>query len=84
MKVVIIGSGNVATVLARKIAATEHEIIQIAARNIDKAIELSSFLKTTYTTNFVNINRLADIYVIAVSDQAVATVAGQLKLIDQV
>jgi predicted short-subunit dehydrogenase-like oxidoreductase (DUF2520 family) len=80
MKVIIIGSGNVATVLGRKIVEAGHEIIQVAGRNLQKVIALSSSLKAGYTTNFLEISMLADIYIISVSDVAISEVAALLKL----
>lgn len=84
MKVVIIGSGNVATVIGKKIANTKHEITQIVGRNKEKVINLSSYLKATYTFNILNINKTSDIYIIAVSDNSITQVAANLKLIDKV
>ncbi len=36
MKVVIIGAGNVATVLGKKILEAGHEILQVVGRNLEK------------------------------------------------
>lgn len=78
MKVVIIGSGNVATVFGKKIMAASHEIIQVAGRNVEKVAELASLLKADYTTSLANISKAADLYIISVSDSAISPVAGQL------
>lgn len=80
MKVVIIGSGNVATVLGKKILQAGHEIIQVAGRNIDKVQALASFLNTTFTLNLLEINPSSDIYIISVTDAATSEVASKLKL----
>lgn len=84
MKLVIIGSGNVATVLSKKIIQAEHEIIQVAGRNVETVRALASYLNVSYTTNLRNISQLADLYVIAVSDAAIANVASDLKLNQQI
>ena len=42
MKVVILGSGNVASVLCALIQKGGHEIVQVASRNVDHAKELAS------------------------------------------
>ena len=80
MKVVIIGSGNVATVIGRKISVSGHEIVQVAGRNTEKVDALASSLKTGYTTNLTEISTLGDIYIISVSDAAISAVASQLQL----
>ena len=84
MKVIIIGSGNVASVLGKKILAAGHEIIQVAGRNVENLASLSSSLKTTYTTNLLEIKKDADIYIISVSDLAIGSVISQLKLKNQI
>ncbi len=84
MKVVIIGSGNVATVLGKKIFEAGHEIVQVVGRTPEKAEALASHLKSTSTSNIKGISYLADIYIIAVSDSAVAHIASQLKLNDKI
>lgn len=80
MKVVIIGSGNVATVLGKKILRSEHEIIQVASRSAPQVEALAASLHTEYTTDLLNINSSADIYIVAVSDAAISSVALQLKV----
>ena len=83
MKVVIIGSGNVATVLGNKIAGAGHEIVQVAGRNAEKVSSLACSLKTACTTNLFDINLLADVYLIAVTDAAIEKIASILKLNNQ-
>lgn len=80
MKVVIIGSGNVATVFGKKMLNAGHEIIQVAGRNIEKVTKLASYIKASYTTDLSCINPEADIYIISVSDSAIQSVASQLRL----
>lgn len=83
MKVVIIGSGNVATVLGRKIANAGHEIVQVFGRNEEKLRVVASYLKTACSSNLSKISMLADIYIIAVSDAAISSVASSLQLNDK-
>jgi predicted short-subunit dehydrogenase-like oxidoreductase (DUF2520 family) len=80
MKVIIIGTGNVATVLGKKILQAGHEIIQVAGRNFEKANELGGQLHCNVIYNVRYINLGADIYIIAVSDASIGVVAAQLKL----
>ena len=74
MKIVIIGTGNVATVLARKILQSGHLIIQVAGRNKAHAQTLGLLLKTPYTDSFYEVADNADIYIIAVSDSALTDI----------
>lgn len=84
MKVVIIGTGNVAAILGKKILDAGHEIIQVVGRNFEEANLLASQLQTTAVYNTRYINLYADIYIIAVSDTSIHSVADQLKLKDKI
>lgn len=84
MKVVIIGSGNVATVLGKKIQLAGHEIVQVAGRNEDTVRELAANLHCEFTFNLLEINILAELLIICVADTAVASVAGELKFNKQI
>ena len=80
MDIVIIGSGNVAAVLGRKFKAAGHTIVQIYSRNASAASELA-YEWDTESTNYKSlINKKADIYIIAVADNAIDDVAEDLKL----
>jgi predicted short-subunit dehydrogenase-like oxidoreductase (DUF2520 family) len=71
MKVVLIGSGNVATILGRLIADAGHEVIQVMSRNIEHAKELGELLGTVYTDYTQPVNMNGDIVIIAVSDSGI-------------
>src|SRR6202044_2262449 len=70
MKTVIIGSGNVATVLGEIIAAAGHPLLQVVARNEDRAATLAQALGCAYTTRYAGIDRTADLYIVALTDSA--------------
>lgn len=80
MKIVIIGTGNAATVLGRKFLAAEHEILQVYGRNQLHAELIADTLSTTYTTNLSHLNSTADIYIIAISDTSISTLVADLQL----
>jgi predicted short-subunit dehydrogenase-like oxidoreductase (DUF2520 family) len=80
MKVVIIGSGNVATVMGGKIAAAGHAILQVMARRPEAAADLARQWDTSYTTEWAQVRRDADLYLIAVSDKAVPGLSAVLQL----
>ncbi len=80
MDIVIIGSGNVAAVLGRKFKAAGHSIIQIYSRNASAASELA-YEWDTESTNYKSlINKNADVYIIAVNDDAIDDVTADLRL----
>ena len=80
MDIVIIGSGNVAAVLGRKFKAAGHTILQIYSRNAAAASELAYEWDTESTNYKITINKNADMYIIAVSDDAIDDVTADLKL----
>jgi len=80
MKVVIIGSGNVATVLSRKVLSAGHEIRQVIGRDKDHAATLADELKCSHTSTFDDIYRDADLYILAVSDSSLSEISNKLFL----
>ena len=80
MKIVIIGTGNVATALGRKIVQCGHHIVQVAGRNAAHAQTLGVLLHTPYIDNFYEIADGADIYIIAVSDTALTDIENWLPV----
>src|SRR5689334_1582231 len=80
MNIVIIGTGNAATVLGRKFKSAGHKIIQVVGRNSGAASELAYALDTVSTNYLSAINRNAELYLIAVTDGAIATIINDLKL----
>jgi predicted short-subunit dehydrogenase-like oxidoreductase (DUF2520 family) len=80
MDIVIIGSGNVAAVLGRKFRAAGHHILQVASRNASAASALAYEWNTVSTNYLSAINRNAEVYIIAVSDNAIEVVIKELKL----
>src|SRR6478672_5407545 len=83
MKIVIIGTGNTATVLGRKLKAAGHKILQVFGRDTSAASKLAYELGTESTNYWNVVNRDADIYIIAVSDIAIADVLKELQLPDR-
>jgi predicted short-subunit dehydrogenase-like oxidoreductase (DUF2520 family) len=68
MRVVIIGSGNVATVLGRLFKKNGHEIIQVMSRQQEHAKLLADELACAYT-NYEGITDMsADLYLVAITD----------------
>ncbi|HMI59491.1 MAG TPA: DUF2520 domain-containing protein [Puia sp.] len=80
MKVVIIGSGNVATVMGSRILAAGHTILQVVARREEPAAQLAAVLGCGYTTQWEEVSREADIYIVSISDKALPGLGDVLQL----
>lgn len=70
MKIVMVGSGNTATVLCAVLSKAQHEIVQIVSRNVENAKILAAAYDASYTVltdpHFAD----ADFYIIALHDAA--------------
>ncbi len=80
MKVVIIGAGNVATILGMKIFVAGHSIEQIIGRSETEAADLAETLNASHTTNLLQINDSADVYIISINDDHLEELALTLRL----
>lgn len=70
MKIVFIGSGNLATNLSLALKEAGHDIVQIFSRTEEHANELADKINCDYTTCVDDILRDADIYILSVKDDA--------------
>ena len=77
--VVIIGSGNLAEALARAVAASPLGLRQVFGRNRDRVAAVAALSGTVGESDPSRLAH-ADIYLIAVSDAAVAEVASSLPI----
>jgi len=80
MNVSLIGSGNVATVLGRKISDAGHQIRQVFSPNEKHAGELAGILNCGYTSSWNNINLDADIYIVAIADHSLNQITKNISL----
>jgi predicted short-subunit dehydrogenase-like oxidoreductase (DUF2520 family) len=78
MQVVIIGSGNTATILSKLLQANGFNIKQVISRNIKHAEILANELNCSYTDFSSPIDETADIYLIAVSDKVIQEVVNYI------
>jgi len=83
MEIVIIGTGNTATVLGRKLKSAGHKIVQVFGRDSMAASQLAYELGTESTTYWNVVYRDADLYILAVSDIAIEEVLQELQLPDK-
>ncbi len=75
MKIVLIGSGNVAMHLGPALLRAGHRIIQLAGRTEKVTRKLSLRLKCPYTLDPGSISDKADVYILAIKDEAIARFA---------
>lgn len=80
MDIVLIGTGNVASVFGKAFKQAGHVILQVAGRNSSAASQLAYELDTVSTNYWSQLDRNGDIYIIAVSDKAIGDVAAEIKL----
>lgn len=83
MKITIIGSGNVATVLGRLFRQEGHTIEQLHSRNESTGKELAGELSAAFVQYPQQLTRTSDIYIVAISDDALYELKNWLKLKDQ-
>jgi predicted short-subunit dehydrogenase-like oxidoreductase (DUF2520 family) len=80
MDIVIIGTGNTASVLGRKLRQAGHRIVQVFGRDSMAASQLAYELDTESTNYWNVVTRDADLYLIAVSDIAIDEILNELQL----
>ncbi|MBK9012866.1 MAG: NAD(P)-binding domain-containing protein [Saprospiraceae bacterium] len=75
MKIALIGAGNVATHLGRKLVEVGQQVVQVFSRNQLKAKKLALELGAGFTDDLNEIDSGADLYIVAVHDDAIGEVA---------
>jgi predicted short-subunit dehydrogenase-like oxidoreductase (DUF2520 family) len=83
MKVVIIGSGNVATVLGRMMKKAGHIIVEVFSRQADHAELLANELQCGFTDKPHLIDQTAEVYLFALSDTALYSLGQTFQLRDK-
>lgn len=80
MEIVIIGAGNVAHCFGHLLKLHGHQILQVISRTKAHAQELAELLQAKATDDLLDINMEADVYILAVSDDAIPGLNDQLRL----
>ena len=83
MDIVMIGTGNTASVLGRKLVKAGHRIIQVYGRDSAEASALAYELGTESTNYWNVVNKNAGLYILAVSDIGIEEVVRELRLKDK-
>lgn len=90
MRVVMIGTGNVATVLSKLLVSKGHDLIQVYGRNPNHAAKLAEEinghaskqgmeLHTNSSSDPSHIDLSADLFVVAISDTALTSISSWFK-----
>ncbi len=80
MNISFIGAGKVGKVLALKFKSAGHHIHQVFSRKLDHAKALADLTGSVPTNDIHSINDDADIYFLAVKDDAILELASSLKI----
>lgn len=80
MEIVIIGAGNVATCYSHLLKLHGHILRQIVSKTKEHARNLGEKLNIPFTTDFDELDTRADVYILAVKDDALPKVAKKIKL----
>ncbi|MBK8564234.1 MAG: DUF2520 domain-containing protein [Saprospiraceae bacterium] len=78
MNIVLIGAGNLATHLGTRLVEAGETVVQVYSRDISNAAELAKVLNARPFDNFHGLSAKADLYIIAVADNAIAEVVKKL------
>jgi predicted short-subunit dehydrogenase-like oxidoreductase (DUF2520 family) len=81
MKIVLLGSGNVASHLGPILQRKGHKIIQLFSHTRKNGFPLSKKLKCSFTTTPAQINPSADLYIVALKDDIIASFVKKLNFI---
>lgn len=83
MQLVILGTGNVATVLGKAFHAKGHGITAVWGRDTAAAKGLAESVQSTAYDSIAALPKDADAYMIAVADPAIPAIAQQLQVSDR-
>lgn len=84
MKIVLLGSGKVASQLGSSLQTAGHDIEAVWSRTETHAKELADKLNTNFSSNLSEISVGADLYILSVSDDAIATIADHNFFADKI
>jgi predicted short-subunit dehydrogenase-like oxidoreductase (DUF2520 family) len=82
--IILIGAGNVATQLGLALYDAGYKIAQVYSPTKRSASALAKKLRSEAITDLKKLNKDADVYIIAIKDDAIESIAKQLKLKDQI
>ena len=77
--IVLVGAGNLATQLGQALYESGVNILQVYSRTTESAQALAGKINASYTTDLSTIKENCDLYILAVKDDVLADVAGQIN-----
>jgi len=83
MKIVIVGSGNAATVLGRLIKRAGHNVVQVLSKNELHAKKLGDILECDFGSYITTQYKDADLYLLALTDNALHHLYEYVQLEDK-
>ena len=78
MRIVLIGAGNLMTSLSHALQGAGHDILQVFSRTSPSADSLAQVLQCEAVTDIHRLNRDADVYILAVKDSVLPTLAATI------
>ncbi|MDB9775290.1 DUF2520 domain-containing protein [Vicingaceae bacterium] len=82
-RITLIGAGNVATNLGAALKAKGHIIHQVFSRSHQNAMILGHTMNCDFTTRLADLNDKTDFIIVAVHDDSINDILGQLKIKDK-
>jgi predicted short-subunit dehydrogenase-like oxidoreductase (DUF2520 family) len=83
IRIVLLGSGNLATHLGQGLQKKGLKVVQVYSPQQKHARQLASLLGSAAVSSLKLLDQTADLYIIAVKDDAIASLAKKLKLTDK-
>ncbi|MFP4019341.1 MAG: Rossmann-like and DUF2520 domain-containing protein [Bacteroidales bacterium] len=80
MEIVFLGAGNLATNLALNLKEAGYNIKQVYSRTIQSARDLADITNAAYTNNLSQVADEADLFIVAVKDDAIEEVLKDIKI----
>ncbi len=80
MDIVFLGAGNLAFHLSQALREAGNRVVQVYSRTMKSAAELADLLNCEATNNAAEIVEIADLYIIAVSDDAIKNVIDNFNI----
>ena len=84
MRIVFIGSGNIAQFFGGRLHKKGHDIVQVYSRDLGHAQVLATATNASVTDNLSEIVTDADVYILAIKDGALKEIADRLHFPDKV
>lgn len=81
--IILIGSGNIATQLGIELKKKQFNILQVYSRTLDSARVLAKNIDADFTNDIHKLQTNADLYIVAITDNAVKSVVSDIFLNDK-